>query len=168
MAHRMAQNRSALESVLAPGASNRDITVTTSFVCRSSNWWKWILSYLRVVSPLFSYMEFMEKSADLNLLENYPQLMERCRVIGYEVSKVVFRGYYASPKLQEMHDHSITSRTKLKLAVGGVIKPTKVMLWNQLFFIFQIDGYKQQQQNRCNVLCVRNRVLFLHFFRMLN
>ena len=90
-------------------------------------------------------MEFMEKSADLNLLENYPQLMERCRVIGYEVSKVVFRGYYASPKLQEMHDHSITSRTKLKLAVGDVIKTT--------FFISQIDGYKQQQKKKTDVKC---------------
>ncbi len=34
---------------------------------------------------------------------------------GFEVTKVVFRGYYASPKLQAMHDHSLEMRTKLKL-----------------------------------------------------
>jgi hypothetical protein len=35
--------------------------------------------------------------------------------IGYEVTKVVFRGYYASEKLQSMHDNAIQSRTQLRL-----------------------------------------------------
>ncbi len=62
-------------------------------------------------------MEFIEQVNSLNELEKYPQLQERCTRIGYEVSKVVFRGYNASPKLQAMHDNSIAARTKLKIAV---------------------------------------------------
>ena len=65
-----------------------------------------------------TYMEFIERSDQLNEMSNYPQLTERCAHIGYTVSKVVFRGYYASPKLQEMHDNTIMSRNKLKIAVS--------------------------------------------------
>ena len=43
-------------------------------------------------------------------------------MIGYEVSKVVFRGYYASEQLQCMHDGAIEARVKLKLEVGGGLK----------------------------------------------
>ena len=43
--------------------------------------------------------------------------MERSKSIGFEITKVVFRGYFASPKLQEMHDNSIQARTNLKLQV---------------------------------------------------
>ena len=64
-------------------------------------------------------MEFIEKSGELNELTNYRQLTERCKVIGAEVSKVVFRGYYASPKLQHMHDNAIQARTRLKMEVGS-------------------------------------------------
>lgn len=62
-----------------------------------------------------SYTEFIERSAELNDLTNYPLLKDRCRMIGYEVSKVVFRGYYASEQLQRMHDGAIEARVKLKL-----------------------------------------------------
>ena len=47
-----------------------------------------------------SYDEFMDSSTKLNYLENYPQLQDRSARIGYEVTKVVFRGYHASDKLQ--------------------------------------------------------------------
>lgn len=62
-------------------------------------------------------MEFIEQAGELNEFKNYPQLLERCKHIGYEVSKVVFRGYHAAPKLQNMHDDAIAMRTKLKLEV---------------------------------------------------
>jgi hypothetical protein len=35
--------------------------------------------------------------------------------LGYEVTKVVYRGYQASAKLQEMHNNAIEARTQLKL-----------------------------------------------------
>ena len=69
------------------------------------------------------YMEFMEKSGELNDLKNYPQLKERCKAIGYEVSKVVFRGYYAAPKLQETHDSAIAARTRIKIEVSATFGP---------------------------------------------
>ena len=47
-----------------------------------------------------SYDEFIDSSNQLNELKNYPQLMERSSAIGYEVTKVVFRGYHAGDKLQ--------------------------------------------------------------------
>ena len=72
-------------------------------------------------------MEFIENSGKLNELEHYPQLKERCKLIGYEVSKVVFRGYYAAPKLQAMHDNAIMARSKLKLQASTFL-PTSVKM----------------------------------------
>ncbi|CAH1780731.1 unnamed protein product [Owenia fusiformis] len=67
-------------------------------------------------SSKLTYMEFIELSGELNNLTNYPQLKARSKAIGYEISKVVFRGYYASEKLQKLHDNAIAARTKLKMA----------------------------------------------------
>lgn len=64
----------------------------------------------------YTYIEFMEKSADLNDLKNYPQLTHRSKEIGYCVSKVVFRGYFAHDKLQRLHNSAIETRTNLKIA----------------------------------------------------
>ena len=63
-----------------------------------------------------TYLEFIEGCGDLNELKHYPQLLQRCKMIGYEVSKVVFRGYHAIETLQKMHDNAISARTKLKIA----------------------------------------------------
>ena len=63
-------------------------------------------------------MEFIDQSSGLNDLKSYPQLRERCAGIGYTVSKVVFRGYYTSPTLQQMHDNAIQTRLKIKIAVS--------------------------------------------------
>ena len=65
----------------------------------------------------FSYLEFIDQSANLNDLTNYPQLVARCKAIGFQVSTIVFRGYKASPVLQQMHDDTIMARNKLKIAV---------------------------------------------------
>ena len=78
-----------------------------------------MLLHLSITSyNTYRYLEFIEKSGDLNDLCNYPQLLERCKIIGYNISKVVFRGYYASPTLQAMHDNAIEKRTKLRIAVS--------------------------------------------------
>jgi hypothetical protein len=58
---------------------------------------------------------FKGRTDALNRLETYPQLTQRADKIGYRVSKVVYRGYYASEKLQAMHDGAIECRTKLHL-----------------------------------------------------
>jgi len=62
-----------------------------------------------------TYEEFLENTSKLNELETYPQLVQRSQRIGYTVSKVVYRGYKASDKLQQMHDSAIESRTSLRL-----------------------------------------------------
>lgn len=53
----------------------------------------------------------------LNDLKNYSKLVNRSEKIGYEITKVVFRGYFASPKLQTLHDTSVKTRTDLRLNV---------------------------------------------------
>ena len=62
-------------------------------------------------------MEFIQRAEELNNLSSYPQLVDRCKAIGADVSKVVFRGYFASPNLQKMHDNAIEARTQLKMQV---------------------------------------------------
>merc|ERR1711881_508644 len=54
-------------------------------------------------------------SDQLNDLNVYRQLTTRARGIGFEVTKVVFRGYGAPSRLQKMHDDAIERRTKLAL-----------------------------------------------------
>jgi len=61
------------------------------------------------------FEKFKEKTERLNMLETYPQLLKRADTIGYRVTKVVYRGYQASPTLQTMHDDAIEARTKLRL-----------------------------------------------------
>ena len=44
--------------------------------------------------------EFVDNTGQLNILDNYSQLKERSKAIGYEVSKVVYRGFQCNDKLQ--------------------------------------------------------------------
>ncbi|KAK6195405.1 hypothetical protein SNE40_000843 [Patella caerulea] len=62
-----------------------------------------------------TYMSFINQSDALNELNSYPQLLERCKAIGYSVTKVVFRGYFTHDRLQKMHDWAIERRTNLKI-----------------------------------------------------
>lgn len=72
----------------------------------------------------------------MNQLETYPQLMERSRSIGFEISKVVFRGYHSGERLQAMHDRAIESRTKVKLDVSEVSDDMLKALINRYFVMF--------------------------------
>merc|ERR1711920_500471 len=62
-----------------------------------------------------SFEDFKASSDNLNNISYYPQLTSRARGIGFEVTKVVFRGYGAPQRLQKMHDDAIERRTKLAL-----------------------------------------------------
>merc|ERR1712139_374927 len=62
-----------------------------------------------------SFEEFKAASDQLNDLNVYKQLTTRAVGIGFEVAKVVFRGYGAPSRLQKMHDDAIERRTKLAL-----------------------------------------------------
>jgi len=62
-----------------------------------------------------SFEEFKGATDQLNNLSVYQQLTSRARGIGFEVTKVVFRGYGAPQRLQKMHDDAIERRTKLAL-----------------------------------------------------
>jgi len=62
-----------------------------------------------------TFEEFKCSTDKLNELDAYRQLTSRAKGIGFEVTKVVFRGYGAPDRLQKMHDDAIERRTKLAL-----------------------------------------------------
>merc|ERR1719203_316609 len=62
-----------------------------------------------------SFEDFKGSTDSLNDLGSYPQLTSRAKGIGFEVTKVVFSGYGAPPRLQKMHDDAIERRTQLAL-----------------------------------------------------
>ncbi len=69
---------------------------------------------IEFVSKL-SFEQFKNQAEKLNDLATYRQLVQRGERVGYQISKVVYRGYFASQKLQAMHDGAIETRTKLQL-----------------------------------------------------
>ena len=58
---------------------------------------------------------FKQETERLNDLETYSNLTLRAQRIGYQINKVVYRGYTAGNTLQAMHDGAIETRTRLKL-----------------------------------------------------
>lgn len=63
----------------------------------------------------YSFDQFKEKTERLNDLKSYPQLMGRAKQVGYEIRKIVYRGYSTAATLQAMHEQAIEARTRLKL-----------------------------------------------------
>lgn len=62
-----------------------------------------------------SFENFKKDSDQLNQIKTYSQLFSRASKVGYDITKVVFRGYGTSPKLQDMHNSAIESRTQIRL-----------------------------------------------------
>lgn len=62
-----------------------------------------------------SFEVFKQDTENLNELKSYQNLMTRAQRIGYQINKVVYRGYTAGETLQSMHDSAIEARTRLKL-----------------------------------------------------
>lgn len=62
-----------------------------------------------------TFETFKKDSDQLNKIQTYTQLHQRATKIGYEITKVVFRGFGTTNKIQEMHNSSIESRTQIKL-----------------------------------------------------
>jgi hypothetical protein len=61
------------------------------------------------------FESFKQNTDKLNELETYRQLTGRAAQCGYRINKVVYRGYGAPDRLQQMHDQAIEARTKLQL-----------------------------------------------------
>lgn len=62
-----------------------------------------------------TFAEFKKDTGMLNEIEAYKQLTVRAAQNGYRINKVVYRGYGAPDRLQQMHDQAIEARTKLQL-----------------------------------------------------
>eukprot|EP00095_Tigriopus_kingsejongensis_P001173 maker-scaffold415_size178368-snap-gene-0.32 protein:Tk01173 transcript:maker-scaffold415_size178368-snap-gene-0.32-mRNA-1 annotation:"hypothetical protein CAOG_00454" len=65
-----------------------------------------------------TYEEFLESTDQLNELDTFKHLCSRSKNIGYQVNKVVFRGFHSTDALQSMHDQAIQERTKMKLSTN--------------------------------------------------
>lgn len=63
----------------------------------------------------FSFDDFKSNSERLNSLTAYSQLLNRAEQVGYKIHKIVYRGYTTAEALQNMQNHAIETRTKLKL-----------------------------------------------------
>jgi hypothetical protein len=61
------------------------------------------------------FESFKRNTGKLNELETYRQLGGRAAQCGYRINKVVYRGYGAPERLQQMHDQAIEARTRLQL-----------------------------------------------------
>ena len=61
------------------------------------------------------FESFKQNTDKLNELETYRQLTVRAGQCGYRINKVVYRGYGAPERLQQMHDQAIEARTRLQL-----------------------------------------------------
>jgi hypothetical protein len=61
------------------------------------------------------FESFKRNTDKLNELETYRQLVDRAGQCGYRINKVVYRGYGAPQRLQQMHDQAIEARTRLQL-----------------------------------------------------
>src|SRR4030095_4400707 len=61
------------------------------------------------------FESFKHNTDQLNELATYRQLTGRAAQCGYRINKVVYRGYGAPDRLQQMHDQAIEARTKLQL-----------------------------------------------------
>jgi len=62
-----------------------------------------------------TYQGLLKRTAQLSEVDTFPILAGRMDHIGFELQKVVYRGYSTSEQLQKMHDEAIAQRTKLKL-----------------------------------------------------
>ena len=62
-----------------------------------------------------SYEEFIQQTNTLNEMSAYSQLLSRSKIIGYQITKVVYRGYEASAALQSTHDKAVQTRTFIRL-----------------------------------------------------
>ncbi|MEW4566892.1 hypothetical protein AB1L88_03405 [Tautonia sp. JC769] len=61
------------------------------------------------------FESFKRNTERLNELDAYRQLTGRAAQCGYRINKVVYRGYGAADRLQQMHDQAIEARTRLQL-----------------------------------------------------
>lgn len=61
------------------------------------------------------FASFKRHTDQLNELPAYKQLTARASQCGYRINKVVYRGYGAPDRLQQMQDQAIEARTKLQL-----------------------------------------------------
>lgn len=62
-----------------------------------------------------TYESLLQRTGALSELDTFPILASRMKQTGFQLLKIVYRGYSTSQQLQAMHDEAIAKRTKLKL-----------------------------------------------------
>ena len=72
-----------------------------------------------------TYEEFVEAANALNNLDSYPSLVSRAKRMGFQINKVIYRGFKADDKLQNIHDQAVSNRNNLKLKLEEVVNSQK-------------------------------------------
>ncbi|KAI6651704.1 hypothetical protein LOD99_4952 [Oopsacas minuta] len=62
-----------------------------------------------------TYEEFVDAANALNNLDSFPNLVSRAKRMGFLISKVIYRGFKADDKLQNIHDQAVSNRNNLRL-----------------------------------------------------
>lgn len=88
-----------------------------------------------------TYEGLLADSNSLSDNASYPLLISRMASIGYQLNKVVYRGYQASSKLQSMQETAISSRTKLRLEAD-------TFRHEQANAEFQLNAKEQQSKKK--------------------
>ena len=73
-----------------------------------------------------TFEDFKKETDLLNQISTYKQLVNNSKIIGYNISKIVFRGYIVNQKLQEMHNEAIEKRTRLILTKESEVENQKL------------------------------------------
>ncbi|XP_065176377.1 uncharacterized protein LOC135806153 [Sycon ciliatum] len=92
-----------------------------------------------------TYEKLLKQTSVLSKLSTYSQLMRRSKHIGFEVTKVVYRGYHAAESLQTMHDKAIQARTELRLNTDLEEMRQKC---EQMKLSKEVDRVEKQQQKQ--------------------
>lgn len=88
-----------------------------------------------------TYEGLLADSNGLSENATYPLLISRMASIGYQLNKVVYRGYTTSSKLQSMQETAISSRTKLRLEADTFRQ-------EQANIDFKLSSQEQQSKKR--------------------
>merc|ERR1719487_2186288 len=103
-----------------------------------------------------TYESLLQRTGALSELDAFPILQGRMKQTGFQLLKIVYRGYSTSQQLQAMHDEAIAKRTKLKLQAD-----TRQMEQAQQSMELQCKQERAQQEMAVSEAEVRHEMSLL-------
>lgn len=98
-----------------------------------------------------TYEEFVEVASSLNNLDSFPNLVSRAKRMGFQINKVIYRGFKADDQLQNIHDQAVSNRNNLKLNLEKEVNTQK-----QEEFQLQAEKQKLELEKKVEVEQLKN------------